>query len=146
MAKKQYDEKEYNRLKSRKWSNETQQEDCRNEINTLDGQIAQLRSAYTTIDDAKEAIGEIRTCHSNLPIYYESQWKGGKARYFYDLCESGELKTNYTGYISNIDEAEDAINWKIHELECQKNETYGILSGLADAWDSLCTKIQNFFN
>ena len=24
--------------------------------------------------------------------------------------------------------------------------TYGVLSGLVNAWDDLCTKIQNFFN
>lgn len=143
---KRDDEQEYRSLKSKKKSNEVQQEECRTQINTLDDQISELRSAYNTIDDAKEAIRDIRMCHSNMPMFYEALWKGGKAEYIYELCESGELNTNYSAYINHIDETEDAINWKINELECQKNEKYGILSGLADAWDSLCTKIQNFFN
>ena len=67
-------------------------------------------------------------------------------QYFYDLCESGDLYTSYDGYVSNIDDAEDAINWEINALNERKNEKYGILSGLVNAWDDLCTRIRNFFN
>ena len=63
-----------------------------------------------------------------------------------DSCESGNLYTAYDGYVSNIDAAEDAINWEINTLKEKMNEKYGVLSGLVNAWDDLCTKIQNFFN
>ena len=53
---------------------------------------------------------------------------------------------SYDGYVSNIDDAEDAINWEINALNERKNEKYGILSGLVNAWDDLCTRIRNFFN
>lgn len=46
--------------------------------------------------------------------------------------------------MSNIDAAEDAINWEINTLKEKVNEKYGVLSGLVNAWDDLCTKIQNF--
>ncbi len=39
----------------------------------------------------------------------------------YDSCESGNLYTAYDGYVSNIDAAEDAINWEINTLK-RKNE------------------------
>ena len=48
--------------------------------------------------------------------------------------------------MSNIDAAEDAINWEINTLKEKINEKYGVLSGFVNAWDDLCTKIQNFFN
>lgn len=47
---------------------------------------------------------------------------------------------------AKIDDAEDAINWEINALNERKNEKYGILSGLVNAWDDLCTRIRNFFN
>lgn len=143
---KDYDEEEYRRLKSKKRNNEEQQEDCQAEIDSLDDQISRLRAVYNTIDGAKESMEDIKMVHSNMPMFYESLWKGGKAQYFYDMCESGELNANYTGYIKNLDAAEDAINWGINKLEEKKNEKYGILSGLMNAWDDLCTRIRNFFN
>lgn len=62
------------------------------------------------------------------------------------MCESGELKTSYQGYVDNIDAVKDDINWKINELKESQNERYGILSGLVNAWEDLCTRIRNFFN
>lgn len=53
---------------------------------------------------------------------YQSLWTGSRAQYFYDLCESGDLYTSYDGYVSNIDDAEDAINWEINALNERKNE------------------------
>ena len=143
---KNYDEQEYNNLKSQKRSNEAQQEECQAEIDNLEDKIERLRSAYNTIDGAKEAIDDTRGIHSNMPMFYESLWKGSKAQYFYDMCESGELKTSYAGYVSNIDAVEDEINWEINGLKEQQNEKYGILSGLVNAWDDLCTRIRNFYN
>ncbi len=145
MAKK-YDEREYDSLKSQRRNNEAQQEECRVEINNLGDKIEQLRSAYNTMDGAKEAIDDIKGIHSNMPMFYESLWKGSRAQYFYDMCESGELKTSYSGYVSNIDAAEDEINWEINGLKEKQNEKYGILSGLVNAWDDLTTRIRNFFN
>lgn len=143
---KNYDEQEYNRLKSQKRSNEAKQEACQTEINSLGDKMERLRSAYNALDGAKEAIDDTRRIHSNMPMFYESLWKGNQAQYFYDMCESGELKTGYAGYISNIDAAEDEINWEINRLKEKQNEKYGILSGLVNAWDDLCTRIRNFFN
>ena len=145
MAKK-YDEREYDSLKSQRRNNEARQEECRVEINNLGDKIEQLRSAYNTMDGAKEAIDDIKGIHSNMPMFYESLWKGSRAQYFYDMCESGELKTSYSGYVSNIDAAEDEINWEINGLKEKQNEKYGILSGLVNAWDDLTTRIRNFFN
>ena len=34
----------------------------------------------------------------------------------------------------------------LNTLKEKVNEKYGVLSGLVNAWDDLCTKIQNFFN
>lgn len=145
MAKK-YDEREYDSLKSQKRNNEARQEECRVEINNLGDKIEQLCSAYNTMDGAKEAMDDIKGIHSNMPMFYESLWKGSRAQYFYDMCESGELKTSYSGYVSNIDAAEDEINWEINGLKEKQNEKYGILSGLVNAWDDLTTRIRNFFN
>ena len=142
---KEYDA-EYSNLQSQKSSNEAQQEDCKAEIEDLEEKISRLRTAYNTIDDAKESIDQIKGWHSGMPAFYESLWKGSKAQYFYDMCESGALKANYDGYVNNIDAVEDAINWEIHDLKCKTNEKYGILSGLVNAWNSLCTRIRNYFN
>lgn len=73
-------------------------------------------------------------------------WAGCNAQECYDSCESGNLYMGYDGYVSNIDAAEDAINWEIEALKEKINEKYGVLSGLVNTWDSLCTRIQNFFN
>lgn len=145
---KEYDEAEYQRLNNEKASNEQQQAACQNEIDAIDEKIERLREVYNIIDDAKEAIDETQINQKNKISVglYQSLWTGSKAQYFYDLCESGELLTSYSGYVNNIDDVEDAINWEINELEEKKNEKYGILSGLANAWDDLCTKIRNFFN
>lgn len=75
---------------------------------------------------------------------YQCMWTGSNAQECYDSCESGNLYTAYDGYVSNIDVAEDAINWEINTLKEKMNEKYGVLSGLVNAWDDLCTKIQNF--
>lgn len=75
---------------------------------------------------------------------YQCMWTGSNAQECYDSCESGNLYTAYDGYVSNIDAAEDAINWEINTLKEKMNEKYGVLSGLVNAWDDLCTKIQNF--
>lgn len=75
---------------------------------------------------------------------YQCMWTGSNAQECYDSCESGNLYTAYDGYVSNIDAAEDAINWEINTLKEKVNEKYGVLSGLVNAWDDLCTKIQNF--
>jgi hypothetical protein len=118
------------------------------EINEIDAKIDRLRDAYNTLDDAKEAIDDINKNQKNMisSDLYQSLWTGSRAQYFYDLCESGDLYTSYDGYVSNIDDAEDAINWEINALNERKNEKYGILSGLVNAWDDLCTRIRNFFN
>ena len=125
MAKK-YDRNKYQNLKNQKASNEHQQEVCQ----------------------LKEAIDDINKNQKNMisSDLYQSLWTGSRAQYFYDLCESGDLYTSYDGYVSNIDDAEDAINWEINALNERKNEKYGILSGLVNAWDVLCTRISNFFN
>ena len=145
MAKK-YDEQEHNNLKSQKQSNEGEQAACQAEIDTINEWISRLRGAYNGIDDAKESIDDIKRIHSNMPTFYECFWKGSKAQHIYDMCESGELKTSYQGYVDNIDAVEDDINWKINELKESQNERYGILSGLVNAWEDLCTRIRNFFN
>ena len=147
MAKK-YDRNKYQNLKNQKASNEQQQEVCQSEINEIDAKIDRLRDAYNTLDDAKEAIDDINKNQKNMisSDLYPSLWTGSRAQYFYDLCESGNLYTSYDGYVSNIDDAEDAINWEINALNERKNEKYGILSGLVNAWDDLCTRIRNFFN
>ena len=135
MAKK-YDRNKYQNLKNQKASNEHQQEVCQLEINEIDAKIDRLRDAYNTLDDAKEAIDDINKNQKNMisSDLYQSLWTGSRAQYFYD------------GYVSNIDDAEDAINWEINALNERKNEKYGILSGLVNAWDDLCTRIRNFFN
>lgn len=137
---------EYNRLKEQKQNNEVQQEACQAEINSLGDKIERLEAAYRAMDEAKESIHDIRTIHANMPMFYEALWEGSRARYFYDLCESGELDSAYSSYISSIDAEEDALNWEINELKEKQNEKYGILSGLVSAWDDLCTRMQNFFN
>ena len=63
--------------------------------------------------------------------------EGSNAQECYDSCESGNLYTAYDGYVSNIDAAEDAINWEINTLKEKMNEKYGVLSGLVNAWDDL---------
>lgn len=147
MAKK-YDRNKYQNLKNQKASNEHQQEVCQLEINEIDAKIDRLRDAYNTLDDAKEAIDDINKNQKNMisSDLYQSLWTGSRAQYFYDLCESRDLYTSYDGYVSNIDDAEDAINWEINALNERKNEKYGILSDLVNAWDDLCTRIRNFFN
>jgi hypothetical protein len=142
MAKKN-DRKEYNKLKKKKADNKKQQEQCQSEIDVLDEKIERLK-----LDDAKEAIDDIKHNQRNMinSDLYQCMWTGSNAQECYESCESGNLYTAYDGYVSNIDAAEDAINWEINTLKEKVNEKYGVLSGLVNAWDDLCTKIQNFFN
>ncbi len=113
----------------------------------LDEKIERLKAAYRKLDDAKEAIDDIKHNQRNMinSDLYQCMWTGSNAQECYDSCESGNLYTAYDGYVSNIDAAEDAINWEINTLKKKMNEKYGVLSGLVNAWDDLCTKIQNFF-
>lgn len=141
-----YDKQEYNKLNSQKQSNEIQQNECQKEIYSLDEKIDRLKSAYNAIGEVKEDIDNIKNKNKNMWDNYKSIWKGKRADYFNDLCESGELKESYSGYVNNIDSVEDNINWEINKLREEQNEKYGVLSGLVNAWDDLCTKIQNFFN
>lgn len=141
---KDYDE-DYYRLQDDKQSNESRQRECQNKIDNIGDKIDRLRDAYNAIDEEKESINQIKKMNKDLPDSYE-EWVGKNAETFFDMCESGELKTNYEGYVSNIDKIQDEINWEIYNLETQQNEQYGILSGLVDAWDKLCTKIENYFN
>lgn len=112
----------------------------------LDEKIERLKAAYRKLDDAKEAIDDIKHNQRNMinSDLYQCMWTGSNAQECYDSCESGNLYTAYDGYVSNIDVAEDAINWEINTLKEKMNEKYGVLSGLVNAWDDLCTKIQNF--
>lgn len=141
---KDYDE-DYYRLQDDKQSNESMQRECQKEIDNIEDKIDRLREAYNAIDQEKETINQIRKMNKDLPDSYE-EWIGKNAETFFDMCESGELKTSYEGYVSNIDKIQDDINWEIYNLETKQNEQYGILSGLVDAWDKLCTKIENYFN
>lgn len=59
MAKKN-DRKEYNKLKKKKADNKKQQEQCQSEIDVLDEKIERLKAAYRKLDDAKEAIDDIK--------------------------------------------------------------------------------------
>lgn len=112
----------------------------------LDEKIERLKAAYRKLDDAKEAIDDIKHNQRNMinSDLYQCMWTGSNAQECYESCESGNLYTAYDGYVSNIDAAEDAINWEINTLKEKVNEKYGVLSGLVNAWDDLCTKIQNF--
>lgn len=141
-----YESEEYNNLISRKADNETQQRSCQADIDCIENKIERLRRAYDTIDAAKESIDDIKGSQKNMCGFYESQWKGSRAQYFYGMCESGDLYKSYDGYVSNIDDTEDAINWEINKLQEEKNKKYGILAGLINQWNDLCTRIQNFFN
>ena len=112
MAKKN-DRKEYNKLKKKKADNKKQQEQCQSEIDVLDEKIERLKAAYRKLDDAKEAIDDIKHNQRNMinSDLYQCMWTGSNAQECYDSCESGNLYTAYDGYESNIDAAEDAINW-----------------------------------
>lgn len=81
MAKK-YDNSKYQSLKSQKSANEKKQESYKSEINDIEAEIERLRVAYNTLDDAKEALEDIKNIHSNMPTFYESLWTGNKAQYF----------------------------------------------------------------
>ena len=138
MAKKN-DRKEYNKLKKKKADNKKQQEQCQSEIDVLDEKIERLKAAYRKLDDAKEAIDDIKHNQRNMinSDLYQCMWTGSNAQECYDSCESGNLYTAYDGYVSNIDAAEDAINWEINTLKEKMNEKYGVLSGLVNAWDNM---------
>ena len=123
MAKKN-DRKEYNKLKKKKADNKKQQEQCQSEIDVLDEKIERLKAAYRKLDDAKEAIDDIKHNQRNMinSDLYQCMWTGSNAQECYDSCESGNLYTAYDGYVSNIDAAEDAINWEINTLKEKMNE------------------------
>lgn len=123
MAKKN-DRKEYNKLKKKKADNKKQQEQCQSEIDVLDEKIERLKAAYRKLDDAKEAIDDIKHNQRNMinSDLYQCMWTGSNAQEYYDSCESGNLYTAYDGYVSNIDAAEDAINWEINTLKEKMNE------------------------
>ena len=65
MAKKN-DRKEYNKLKKKKADNKKQQEQCQSEIDVLDEKIERLKAAYRKLDDAKEAIDDIKHNQRNM--------------------------------------------------------------------------------
>ena len=70
MAKK-YDNSKYQSLKSQKSANEKKQESYKSEINDIEAEIERRRVAYNTLDDAKEALEDIKNIHSNMPTFYE---------------------------------------------------------------------------
>ena len=147
MAKKN-DRKEYNKLKKKKADNKKQQAQCHSDIDVLAEKIERLKAAYRKLEERKEGIDDSKDKQGkriNADLD-QCMWTGSNAQECYDSCESGNLYTAYDGYVSNIDAAEDAINWEINTLKEKMNEKYGVLSGLVNAWDDLCTKIQNFFN
>ena len=125
MAKKN-DRKEYNKLKKKKADNKKQQEQCQSEIDVLDEKIERLKAAYRKLDDAKEAIDDIKHNQRNMinSDLYQCMWTGSNVQECYESCESGNLYTAYDGYVSNIDAAEDAINWEINTLKEKMNEKY----------------------
>ena len=81
MAKKN-DRKEYNKLKKKKADNKKQQEQCQSEIDVLDEKIERLKAAYRKLDDAKEAIDDIKHNQRNMinSDLYQCMWTGSNAR------------------------------------------------------------------
>lgn len=79
----------------------------------------EAESGIQEADDAKEAIDDIKHNQRNMinSDLYQCMWTGSNAQECYDSCESGNLYTAYDGYVSNIDAAEDAINWEINTLK-----------------------------
>ena len=77
MAKKN-DRKEYNKLKKKKADNKKQQEQCQSEIDVLDEKIERLKAAYRKLDDAKEAIDDIKHNQRNMinSDLYQCMWTG----------------------------------------------------------------------
>ena len=97
MAKKN-DRKEYNKLKKKKADNKKQQEQCQSEIDVLDEKIERLKAAYRKLDDAKEAIDDIKHNQRNMinSDLYQCMWTGSNAQECYDSCESlSSLKLMY---------------------------------------------------
>ena len=87
MAKKN-DRKEYNKLKKKKADNKKQQEQCQSEIDVLDEKIERLKAAYRKLDDAKEAIDDIKHNQRNMinSDLYQCMWTGSNAQECYDSC------------------------------------------------------------
>ena len=100
MAKKN-DRKEYNKLKKKKADNKKQQEQCQSEIDVLDEKIERLKAAYRKLDDAKEAIDDIKHNQRNMinSDLYQCMWTGSNAQECYESCESGNLYTPYFSFI-----------------------------------------------
>lgn len=142
----EYNMYEYYSLLTSRDSNGAQQNSCRGEIQIIEDRIGRLKEAYRSLDEAKESIDELKGKHSYKTGNYEIYWKGGNANWHYTSCESEDMYVSYDEYVSSIDNAEDAINWEINRLKEKLNEQYGILEGLVNAWNDLCTRINNFFN
>lgn len=142
----EFDYAEYDRLQNEKSVNEAQQSQCQSEINSLDDEISMLGEAYETIKDAKGYVKDIQKEISKIPDKELDGWKGSVFESLRESSEESGLKEIYESYIDNINTVEDAINWDINHKEEERNEKYGILSGLKNTWDDLCTWIGNLFN
>lgn len=138
---------EYNQLLSDKAQNEKNQKKTQDELDKIQQQIDDMKAAYDAIDAAKEDLKEIRKSIKKLPGKYDDNWKGSVANGVYESCKSdGDLYKAYTSFIDAIDDIEDDINNHIRDLKNEHSNQTGILRGLVEAWNGLCTAIQNFFN
>lgn len=142
----EFDYAEYDRLQNEKYANEMQQSQCQSEINSLDEEISLLEEAYETIKDAKDYIKDVKKEIQKIPDKELEGWKGSVFESLKESSEETGLKSAYDSYIDNINEVEDAINWDINHKKEERNEKWGILSGLKNAWDDLCTWIGNLVN
>ncbi|SEL02637.1 YwqH-like family protein [Ruminococcus albus] len=144
----EFDQEEYDRLQGEKSANLAEQEACQARIDSLNQKIEDLKAAYDKLDEAKETLKDATGTLKKVPSKQFNGWKGSVADEVKSTCKDSDnsLRSQYETYTEKIDEIEDSINWQIHDLKSQKNEQYGILGDLMDAFDWIGTQIHNLFN
>lgn len=113
----------------------------------IENYTAQLKRLYpikTIIVNQKETFDTIRK-NTDKVLDAERSWKG--ANYDAYITEGGWLSDeNLSFRDKSLDHILDSLNNRITEIENARNDEYGILGKLASALNSLCNKIENFFN
>lgn len=113
----------------------------------IDGYTAQLDRLYPIKEIISTQKGNFDTLRKNTDkvLDAERSWKG--VNYDTYITEGGWLSDENVAFRDkSLDLVLDSLNNRITEIENLRNDEFGILGNLVSALNSLCNKIENFFN
>lgn len=133
----------YADLQREKSNAESQLSSTVSENQTLAEQIERLKSAKSIVSEEKSNFSSIKGRVRTI-IDGSYEWKGQSFDNF--VRDGDNLNTENTSYYYAVDDALDAINDKITELENRIYSNDGLIGWLRSRINDLWNAIENFFN